>query len=117
MNDVKHKLVLFYKISLGYAPQDLRDMVEPCMYFQNNYNLRTSNMTYRIPILRTTSYYNSFLPSTIKAWNELPKILKIALQLPNLNQSSTKIFQRKTNCLTMDQKRKYYTLSTEKQSK
>lgn len=56
MNDVKHKLVLFYKISLGYAPQDLRDMVEPCMYFQNNYNLRTSNMTYRIPILRTTSY-------------------------------------------------------------
>lgn len=69
-------------------------MVEPCMYFQNNYNLRTSNMTYRIPILRTTSYYNSFLPSTIKAWNELPqdtkKLLVICLIEIKAQQKSSK---------------------------
>lgn len=54
----------------------IRDMVGPWRYFHNNYNLRTSNMAYKIPILRTTSQYNSFLPSTIKAWNELPQDTK-----------------------------------------
>lgn len=48
-------------------------IVESCMYFQYNYDLRKSNMTYRIPILKTTSHFNSFLPSTINAWNELPQ--------------------------------------------
>lgn len=95
MNDVKHELVLFYKIILGYAPQDLRDMVEPCMYFKNNYNLRTSNMTYRIPILRTTSYYNNFLPSTIKAWNELPQDTKDCSSVASFKSKLNKNLSKK----------------------
>lgn len=51
-------------------------------------------MTYRIPILRTTSYYNNFLPSIIKTWNELPQDTKdcssVASFKSNLNKNLPK---------------------------
>lgn len=54
-------------------------------------------MTYRIPFLRTTLCFKSFLLSAIKAWNELPHDTKnYSLFFFHLNQSSTKVFTRKT---------------------
>lgn len=56
------------------------------MYFQIIYNLKTSSITYRIPISKTTS---CFLSYTIKAWNELPQDTK--------DCSSVALFKSKLN--------------------
>ena len=45
---------------------------------QHMYNLRQNNV-YRIPVARTVSYFNSFVPSTIKLWNDLPGEYKNSL--------------------------------------
>ena len=47
---------------------------------QHTYNRRQNNV-YRIPVARTVSYFNSFVPSTIKLslWNDLPGEYKNSL--------------------------------------
>lgn len=70
-----HKLVLFYKIVYGLVPQYLVELLGQCLLRvpQNSYPLRNQdNRTFQIPQAKTTSYMESFLPSTIRLWNELP---------------------------------------------
>lgn len=52
-------------------------------------------MTYRSPILRTTSYYTSFLPSTIKAWNELPQETKYCSSVASFKSKLSKNILKK----------------------
>lgn len=85
----KHKVKLMYKILNklnNYTPKNLYDMVEQCLSVSHNYSLSNNNL-FHIPITRTVAYYNSFLPSTVKLWNTLPKSLKSATSIVKFKQS------------------------------
>ena len=58
-----HKLILSYKIINGYSPNYLYDLIEPYRQSNHSYNLRTNDLQFKIPHIRTTSYMKSFLPS------------------------------------------------------
>ena len=66
----KHKLVLFYKMFNDLTPPYLSSLVHPLVQNASLYNLRNSNDTQTIAS-RTTLFYNSFLPSSIRDWNRL----------------------------------------------
>lgn len=62
-----HKLVLFYKIVYGLAPQYLVDLLGQCLLPQNSYPIRNQdNLTFHVPQAKKTSCMKSFLPSTIR---------------------------------------------------
>ena len=71
----KHKLIIFYKIINGPAPNYLLDLVRPIIQETTYYNLRNTDDTQTLHA-RTNLYYNSFFPSTIRAWNSLPEDTK-----------------------------------------
>ncbi|MEW8544385.1 MAG: reverse transcriptase family protein [Candidatus Thiodiazotropha sp.] len=73
----KHKLVIFYKIMNGLAPDYLSDCVPPLVQDTTTYNLRNSNDIQSLHA-NTNLFYNSFFPSTIRAWNTLPDDIKQA---------------------------------------
>jgi hypothetical protein len=53
----KHKLILFYKIVNGIAPQYMYDLIIPFLRTDHRYSLRSSGNNYCLPLCRTTSYY------------------------------------------------------------
>lgn len=68
-----HKLILFYKMVNHMVPTYLENLLEPCIPPITPYPLRNHDeSTYTIPQARTTSYLKSFIPSTVKLWNDLP---------------------------------------------
>ena len=67
----KHKLVLFYKMINGLSPPYLSSLVPPSVNRASSYNLRNANDIRTVPA-RTKLYYDSFLPSVIREWNNLP---------------------------------------------
>lgn len=69
------------------------------MYFKIIYNLRTGSMTIRIPFLRTTSCFKSFLLSAIKAWNELPHDTKNYSSVFSFKSKLNKSFHKKDHGL------------------
>ena len=73
----KHKLILFYKMVNGLAPEYLQTLVPPTVQNTTSYNLRNANNLRNIRA-NTNLFYNSFLPSTIRAWNDLSDDIKAA---------------------------------------
>ena len=67
----KHKLVTFYKIIHGLSPNYLQNLVPPLVQETNNYNLRNANNIQTFAS-NTNLFYNSFFPSSVRAWNALP---------------------------------------------
>ena len=72
-----HKLTLFYKMTNNLAPLYLSSLVPSTVSNISRYNLRNSNNLQTIDA-RTTLYFNSFLPSTVRAWNEVPEEVKLS---------------------------------------
>ena len=66
----KHKLALFYKMINILSPPYLLSLIPLPVNRKSSYNLRNSNDIQTIPA-RTNLYYNSFLPSVIREWNNL----------------------------------------------
>ena len=66
-----HRLTLFYKMRYSLTPQYLSSLVPESISNVFNYNLRHSNNLRGINA-RTTQYQQSFLPTAIKEWNNLP---------------------------------------------
>ena len=66
-----HKLTLFYKMMNQLTPNYLSSLVPRPVGTISRYNLRNSNSLRTIDA-NTTQYFNSFLPSTVRAWNSLP---------------------------------------------
>ena len=64
-----HKLTLFYKM-MHITPLYLSPLVPQSVSNLSRYNLRNSNDLQTIDA-RTNQYYNSFLPSSVRAWNNL----------------------------------------------
>ena len=73
----KHKLVLLYKILHGLAPNNLSELVSPLVQETTTYNLRNSDniQNYRA---HSNLFHNSFFPSLICAWNDLPNDIQNA---------------------------------------
>ena len=65
-----YKLTLFYIMTHNLAPLYLSSLVPQSVSNITRYNLRNSNNLQTIDV-RTTLYYNSFLPSTVRAWNNV----------------------------------------------
>ena len=66
----KHKLFLLYKIINNLAPNYLMQLLPPRVQQFSRYPLRNSE-DFAIPVTRTTTYYNSFLPTALRDWNVL----------------------------------------------
>ena len=64
----RQKLVLMYKIKNNLAPAPLKRLLPETTSTKTTYTLRSAQNTI-IPKTNTSSYQDSFLPSTIKAWN------------------------------------------------
>ena len=85
----KHKLTLFYKMKTNLCPEYLSSLIPPTVGNISRYNLRNAN---DLQTIKTSSvlYYESFLPSSVRAWNSLPSEVR---QLESL--SSFKHFLNK----------------------
>ena len=70
-----HKLTLFFKMSTNVSPSYLSSLVPQSVDHASSYNLRKSH-NLRPIATRTNFYYNSFLPSVIRDWNELPVVVR-----------------------------------------
>ena len=84
-----HKLFLFFEMENGLAPLYLSDLIPPREGDVSNYPLRNSDHYVSVNT-NTTSYANSFLPSTIKAWNNLPASIKSANTIGSFKRLLTK---------------------------
>ena len=75
-----HKLFLFYKMQNGLAPDYLVDLVPPRVGNETSYSLRNAD-NYQQAHATSRLYFDSFLPSTIREWNNLPADVKAAQNL------------------------------------
>ena len=57
----------------GLAPDCLRDVLPPLVHETTSYNLRNANHIQTLSS-NTNIFYNSFFPSTIRAWNSLSQM-------------------------------------------
>ena len=71
----KHRRLLFYKMQHNISPNYLSSLVPPSVGNTTNYQLRNST---DLLTVHTNSqlYYNSFLPSAVRDWNELPEHIR-----------------------------------------
>lgn len=76
----KHKLILYYKMVNNMTPEYLSSLVPPTVGSISRYNLRNETNLQTIPA-RSQHYYNSFLPSTTRIWNNLPEDTKNSLSV------------------------------------
>ena len=65
-----HKLTLFYKMLNNITPLYLSSLVPQSISNISRYNLRNSNDLQTINA-RSNQYFSSFLPSSVRAWNNL----------------------------------------------
>ncbi len=71
------KLTLFYKMKNSLTPAYLTDLCPPEVGERTNYNLRNATNTENIASNKNY-FFKSFLPSTVKLWNDLPHELQIS---------------------------------------
>ena len=82
----KHKLIQFYKMKNGLTPEYLNDLLPPLHRDQHTYNTRNSKNLVSIQC-RTTYHFNSFIPSTIRIWNNLPTNIKESNSIHSFKQA------------------------------
>ena len=84
----KHKLMVFYNMVNNLSPTYLSSLVPSTVGNTTTYQLRNAA---NLHIIRANSklYYNSFLPSVIRDWNELPDNVR--------NSLSKMVFKRHLN--------------------
>ena len=66
----KHKLCVFFQMNTGVLPNYLSSLIPASVEDSTTYNLWNAN-NFRHTLSRTQLYYRSFLPSSIRAWNDL----------------------------------------------
>ena len=99
--------MLFYKIVYGLAPQYLQFLLQQCILPDKSYPLRNQdNLTFHIPQAKTTSFMKSFLPSTIRLWNDLPFNIR--------NLSSLTSFKTAIKNIYCIKPKKYYNYGSRK---
>lgn len=84
----KHKLQLFFKMQNDLSPDYLSTLVPPTVGSTSAYPLRNSTNLHTVRA-KSQLYYNSFLPSVIRDWNELPEEIR--------SSPSLSVFKHKLN--------------------
>ena len=86
------------------SPDYLRSLVPPTVGSTSIYPLRNANDLHTLNTLNTNSqlYYNSFLPSAVREWNELPEETR--------NSPSLRIFKTRVNSYNTIPPRQYFTV-------
>ena len=77
----KHKLIFFFKMKNGLCPEYLSSLIPANVGSPVGYSLRNANAV-RTVNAKSQLYFNSFLPSTIREWNELPPAVQNSPTLP-----------------------------------
>ena len=77
----KHKLILLYKMINGLVPEHLSSLVPPTVGDQTEYRSLRNASNIRTVTARTSLYSNSFLPDTLREWNNLPREFRDAESL------------------------------------
>lgn len=67
-------------------------LLEPYRTPVHTYNLRISDVQFKIPQIRTTSYMNSFFPSTVKQWLDLLDHIRNASSISTFKSLLTSYF-------------------------
>ena len=70
-----HRLTVFYKMVYGLVPEYLLNLMPSRIESRTRHNLRNKN-EYDSPFCRINAHKYSFLPSTIRDWNDLDNKLK-----------------------------------------
>ena len=105
----KHKLTLFYKMTNALSTLYLSSLVPLTVSNASRYNLRNSSDLQTVEA-RTSLFYNSFLPSTVRAWNSLPSTAKQSDSTIFLNTFLTKIKIQLQNTIMLEvEKPKHFT--------
>lgn len=84
----KHKLQFFFKMQNDLTPSYLSSLVPPTVGSTSTYQLRNATNLHTIHA-NSQLYYNSFIPSVVRDWNELPEDVR--------NVQSINSFKRKLN--------------------
>ena len=82
----KQKLITFYKMSNSLSPIYLSRLVPPQVRENSEYLLRNSSNTSTIHA-NSNLYYNSFLPSVIRLWNNLPLLVRNSTSLSDFKKN------------------------------
>ncbi|KAK3095850.1 hypothetical protein FSP39_022138 [Pinctada imbricata] len=78
-----HKLLQYYKITENLTPNYLKEILPIQHYQQHDHNTRHSQNYINIHC-RTSHFFNSFVPSTTRLWNNLPNDTKESESLNSL---------------------------------
>ena len=89
----KHKLCLFYQMDTGVSPNYLSSLIPASVEDSTIYNLRNAN-NLRYTLTRTQLYYRSFLPSSIRAWNDLALELRQSRSIQSFKYQLAKILKK-----------------------
>ncbi len=101
----KHKLILFYKMKNNLTPQYLSELIPSNT--QLRYQLRNASDIPHIPC-RTQLYSASFLPSTIREWNNLPDAFRNASSLSSFKLNWIKTIPNRPRFIILVQERNRY---------
>jgi hypothetical protein len=93
-----HRMNLMFKIQNGISPTYLSDICPPLTRDRTDYNLRTG-MNITVPAQRTTTYQNSFIPQSIKDWNNLDLTLRNNPSIENFKEKQKATSSHKSNPL------------------
>ena len=80
---------------LNIAPSYLCSLVPANVGQITNYNLRNTNALRSISC-KSQLYFNSFLPKTVRAWNDLPNEIRSATTLESFKKTFKPICQEDT---------------------
>ena len=81
-----HKLTQFYKIKNNLTPEYISDLLPPEHHQQHNYNTRNPQNLVSFQC-RTTYHQNSFFPSCVRLWNNLPRNIKESKSLSSFKNA------------------------------
>ena len=88
----KAKLTLFFKMKKNLAPNYLQQLIPEEVGQQSQYNLRNST-SIQLPKASTNYFLKSFIPSTIRMWNELPENIRLKNDLEDFKKELLQIYK------------------------
>ena len=85
-----HRLKMYYKICKdNRTPESLKELIPERTSERTSYNLRTAELR-STPAARTQLLYESFIPSTTRDWNILPREMREARTIEAFSEGLTK---------------------------
>ena len=88
----KAKLTLFFKMKKNIAPNYLSELIPEEVGQQSQYNLRNST-SIKLPKTSTNYFLKSFIPSTIRLWNELPENIRLKNEFDDFKKELQQIYK------------------------